>query len=72
MLDGLGLAETTPGPLILVTEFVGFVAAHHAHPGAAFALGLAGAAVALWATFTPCFLWIFTGAVGAWLGTARA
>lgn len=62
MLDGLGLAETTPGPLILVTEFVGFVAAHRAHPGPPLALGLLGAAVALWATFVPCFLWIFTGA----------
>jgi chromate transporter len=62
MLDGLGLAETTPGPLILVTQFVGFVAAHSAHPGAALANGLAGAAIALWATFAPCFLWIFTGA----------
>jgi chromate transporter len=62
MLDGLGLAETTPGPLILVTEFVGFVAAHRAHPEAALAFGFAGAAVALWATFAPCFLWIFAGA----------
>ena len=62
MLDGLGLAETTPGPLILVTEFVGFVAAHRAHPESAFAIGVLGAAVALWATFAPCFLWIFAGA----------
>jgi chromate transporter len=62
MLDGLGLAETTPGPLILVTEFVGFLAAAHANPAAAFAYGLLGAAVALWATFAPCFLWVFTGA----------
>jgi len=62
MLDGLGLAETTPGPLILVTEFVGFVAAHRAHPESAVAFGLMGAAVALWATFVPCFLWIFAGA----------
>ena len=62
MLDGLGLAETTPGPLILVTEFVGFVAAHRAHPEAAMAMGLLGAAVAIWATFAPCFLWIFAGA----------
>jgi chromate transporter len=59
MVDALGLAETTPGPLILVNLFVGFLAAAHAHPGAAIALGLAGAAVALWATFGPCFLWIF-------------
>jgi chromate transporter len=62
MLDGLGLAETTPGPLILVTEFVGFLAGfrHGAEPGLAF--GLLGAAVTLWATFAPCFLWIFVGA----------
>ena len=59
MLDGLGLAETTPGPLILVTEFVGFVAAFKA---GGLAYGIAGAAVALWATFIPCFLWIFVGA----------
>ncbi|MBC8020450.1 MAG: chromate efflux transporter [Methyloceanibacter sp.] len=62
MLDGLGLAETTPGPLILVTEFVGFLAGfrHGGEPKLAF--GLLGAAVSLWATFAPCFLWIFTGA----------
>jgi chromate transporter len=62
MLDGLGLAETTPGPLILVTEFVGFLAAHRAYPEAALRMGLVGAVVALWATFAPCFLWIFAGA----------
>jgi chromate transporter len=62
MLDGLGLAETTPGPLILVTEFVGFLAAFRNAGQAALAFGFAGAAVALWATFTPCFLWIFAGA----------
>jgi chromate transporter len=62
MLDGLGLAETTPGPLILVTEFVGFVAAHGAHAEAPLAFGLLGAGVALWATFAPCFLWIFAAA----------
>ncbi len=61
MVDGLGLAETTPGPLILVTEFVGFVAGFRS--GAqSMAMGVAGAAVALWATFVPCFLWIFAGA----------
>lgn len=59
MMDGLGLAETTPGPLILVTEFVGFLAAFKA---GGWAMGLAGAAVALWMTFAPCFLWIFAGA----------
>jgi len=61
MLDGLGLAETTPGPLILVTEFVGYLAAWRAG-GAALGQGLLGAAVALWATFAPCFLWVFAGA----------
>lgn len=59
MMDGLGLAETTPGPLILVTEFVGFLAAFRE---GGFAMGVAGALVALWATFAPCFLWIFAGA----------
>ena len=59
MIDGLGLAETTPGPLILVTEFVGYLAAFK--QGGPL-LGLAGAAVTLWVTFTPCFLWIFLAA----------
>ncbi len=59
MMDGLGLAETTPGPLILVTEFVGFIAAFRE---GGFWLGLAGATVTLWVTFVPCFLWIFAGA----------
>ncbi len=63
MLDGLGLAETTPGPLILVTEFVGFLAAFRnpggLHPVAA---GSLGALVTVWATFAPSFLWIFLGA----------
>ncbi len=59
MLDGLGLAETTPGPLILVTEFVGFRAA--ALEGGLW-FGVAGALISLWATFIPCFLWIFVGA----------
>lgn len=58
MVDGLGLAETTPGPLILVTEFVGYIAA--ARYGVW--MGIAGAAVTLWMTFAPCFLWIFAGA----------
>ena len=62
MLDGLGLAETTPGPLILVTEFVGFLAAFREGGGNPWAMGLLGAAVTLWATFAPCFLWIFVGA----------
>ncbi|MEO0910570.1 MAG: chromate transporter [Pseudomonadota bacterium] len=59
MVDGLGLAETTPGPLILVTEFVGFLAAEKV---GGFWLGVVGAAVTLWVTFVPCFLWIFAGA----------
>jgi chromate transporter len=62
MLDGLGLAETTPGPLILVTEFVGFLAAHRHGGGNPWAMGVLGALVTLWATFAPCFLWIFAGA----------
>lgn len=59
MMDGLGLAETTPGPLILVNEFVGFMAAHQQ---GGWAMGLAGAAIALWMTFVPSFLFIFAGA----------
>ncbi|SEN04647.1 chromate efflux transporter [Palleronia pelagia] len=64
MLDALGLAETTPGPLILVTEFVGYLASARAAlvPEHALWWGLAGAIVTLWATFAPCFLWIFAGA----------
>jgi chromate transporter len=63
MVDGLGLAETTPGPLILVLQFVGFLAAFRAH-GAFDPLlaGTLGALLVLWATFAPCFLWIFVGA----------
>ncbi len=62
MLDGLGLAETTPGPLVLVTEFVGFLAGFRKGGEPELAFGLLGAAVTLWATFAPCFLWIFVGA----------
>ncbi|MEM7777352.1 MAG: chromate efflux transporter [Pseudomonadota bacterium] len=62
MIDGLGLAETTPGPLILVTEFVGYLAAHRHGGEPAWIMGMLGAGVALWATFVPCFLWIFVGA----------
>ena len=62
MLDGLGLAETTPGPLILVTEFVGFLAGFRQGGEPELAFGLLGAGLTLWATFAPCFLWIFTGA----------
>ena len=59
MMDGLGLAETTPGPLILVTEFVGFLAGYRS--GGVW-LGVGAALVTLWVTFVPCFLWIFVGA----------
>jgi len=63
MVDGLGLAETTPGPLILVLQFVGFLAAFRS-PGGLDPLmaGVLGAVLTLWATFAPCFLWIFVGA----------
>ena len=61
MMDGLGLAETTPGPLILVTQFVGFLAAFRLPaPFTPLVAGLLGAAVTLWTTFAPCFMWIFT------------
>jgi len=56
MIDALGLAETTPGPLILVTEFTAFLAGFGA---GGWGLALAAALLALWVTFTPCFLWIF-------------
>ena len=59
MMDGLGLAETTPGPLILVTEFVGYIAGYRA---GGVGMGIAAALVTLWVTFAPCFLWIFAGA----------
>lgn len=59
MVDGLGLAETTPGPLILVTVFVGFLAGWGSGGAPSFGMALAVTAVTLWATFAPCFLWIF-------------
>ena len=62
MLTGLGLAETTPGPLILVLVFVGFLGGARLSGLEPLAGGLAGAAVTLWFTFVPCFLWIFAGA----------
>lgn len=62
MMDGLGLAETTPGPLILVTEFVGYLVGYRHGGEPAVLMGVLGALVALWATFAPCFLWIFAGA----------
>jgi chromate transporter len=63
MLDGLGMAETTPGPLIMVTQFVGFLGAHRA-PGSLNPLlaGTLGGLLTTWVTFVPCFLWIFLGA----------
>jgi len=62
MVTGLGLAESTPGPLIMVTEFVGFLGAFR-NPGGLepVAAGVLGAIVVTWATFAPCFLWIFLG-----------
>jgi chromate transporter len=63
MLDGLGMAETTPGPLIMVLQFVGFMAAFR-DAGALppMLAGTLGGLLATWVTFTPCFLWIFVGA----------
>jgi chromate transporter len=63
MVDGLGLAETTPGPLILVTQFVGFLAAYRdAAPFAPVTAGILGAVMTTWVTFTASMLWIFAGA----------
>jgi len=63
MVDGLGLAETTPGPLILVTQFVGFLAGfREAAPFSAVTAGVLGAAMTTWVTFVPPMLWIFAGA----------
>ena len=63
MVDGLGLAETTPGPLILVTQFVGFLAAFRdAAPFSPITAGVIGAAMTTWVTFVPSMLWIFAGA----------
>jgi chromate transporter len=63
MVDGLGLAETTPGPLILVTQFVGFLAAFRdAGPFSPVVAGILGALMTTWVTFTPSMLWIFVGA----------
>ena len=63
MLDGLGLAETTPGPLIQVVQFVGFLAAYR-HPGTLtpWVAGTLAAVLTTWVTYVPCFLWIFLGA----------
>src|SRR5688572_25708385 len=63
MVDGLGLAETTPGPLILVTQFVGFLAAYRDPlPFSPVFAGVLGAALTTWVTFVPSMLWIFAGA----------
>lgn len=62
MLDGLGLAETTPGPLIMVVQFVGFLGGYR-FPGplSPLAGGVLGSLITVWVTFVPCFLWIFLG-----------
>jgi chromate transporter len=63
MLDGLGMAETTPGPLIQVVQFVGFMGAYRADVGLdPMVAGVLGAILTTWVTFVPCFLWIFLGA----------
>lgn len=70
MVDGLGLAESTPGPLILVTQFAGFLAAYgQAGTLPPFVAGTLGTLLVLWVTFVPCFLWIFLGA--PWMETLR-
>ncbi len=63
MLDGLGMAETTPGPLIMVVQFVAYLGAYR-HPGplSPIAAGILGSAITTWVTFVPCFYWIFLGA----------
>ena len=63
MLDGLGLAETTPGPLIMVLQFVGFLGGWN-HPGnlPPVLAATLGALITTWTTFVPCFLWVFLGA----------
>jgi chromate transporter len=63
MLDGLGMAETTPGPLIQVVQFVGFLGAYRdPEPLSPLWAGVAGAVITTWVTYAPCFLWIFLGA----------
>jgi chromate transporter len=63
MLDGLGMAETTPGPLIQVVQFVGFMGAYrNPAPFDPITAGLLGSVVTTWVTYVPCFLWIFLGA----------
>lgn len=66
MADGLGLAETTPGPLIMVTQFVGYLAGFRApEPFSPLASGVLAAVLTTWVTFVPCFVWIF--AFAPWL-----
>ena len=66
MADGLGLAETTPGPLIMVTQFVGYLAAYRAPaPFTPLVAGVLGAGLTTWVTFAPCFLWVF--ALAPWI-----
>jgi chromate transporter len=63
MLDGLGMAETTPGPLIMVLQFVGFMGAYRdPGPFSPLVAGILGSVVTVWVTFVPCFFWIFLGA----------
>ncbi|HTN74250.1 MAG TPA: chromate efflux transporter [Pirellulaceae bacterium] len=67
MVDGLGMAETTPGPLIMVLQFVGFLGAYRLGPTQSPELsplvcGMIGACISVWVTFVPCFIWIFAGA----------
>ena len=63
MIDGLAMAETTPGPLIMVTQFVGFIASYRSQAGFAPELAaLLGSILTVWVTFVPCFIWIFVGA----------
>jgi chromate transporter len=70
MLDGLGMAETTPGPLIMVVQFVGFMAAYgNPAPFSPLEAGVIGALLTTWVTFVPCFLWIFLGA--PWVESLR-
>ena len=63
MLDGLGMAETTPGPLVQVVQFVGFMGAYR-NPGTLSPMisGIIGSMITTWVTFVPCFIWIFLGA----------
>ena len=73
MMDGLGMAETTPGPLILVTSFVGFLSGARMEVGEInIVMGLVAVAVTLWVTFVPCFLWVFAlSPYFEWLATKK-